>query len=145
METTILNAIPGALADLVLVVHALFVAFVVLSLVVILVGGALGWPFVRDRRFRAAHLLAIGVVVLQAWCGIECPLTTLEMALRERAGDTTYEGSCIAHWVGRLLYHDAPPWVFVTAYSLFAAAVAVAWWRYPPRSSRDSHAALTRD
>ena len=139
MDTTI----PGALADLVLVVHAGFVAFVVLSLVVILVGGAAGWPFVRDVRFRAAHLLAIGVVVLQAWCGIECPLTTLEMALRSRAGGATYEGSCIAHWVGRFLYHDAPPWVFVAAYSLFAAAVGGAWWWFPPRRSRKSHVPLT--
>ena len=136
--------IAGALADAVLAAHACVAAFVVLGLVAILVGGSLGWAAVRDPRVRALHLAAIGIVVVQAWCGVECPLTTLEMALRQRAGDSTYEGSCIAHWVGRLLYHDAPPWVFVAAYSLFAAAVGAAWWWFPPRS-RKSHAALTAD
>lgn len=134
----------GILADAVLTLHAGVAAFVVLGLAAILAGGAAGWGAVRDPRFRGLHLAAIAIVVVQAWCGVECPLTTLEMALRERAGDVTYEGSCIAHWVGRLLYHDAPPWVFVAAYSAFGAAVAAAWWWFPPRS-RNSHAPLTAD
>ena len=46
------------LADLVLLVHFLFVLFVVLGLMLILVGGAFGWRWVRDQAFRVAHLLA---------------------------------------------------------------------------------------
>ena len=41
-----------AVADTVLLIHALFVAFVVLGLLLILVGGLLHWPWVRNRLFR---------------------------------------------------------------------------------------------
>ena len=34
-----------------------------------------------------------------AWIGMICPLTTWEMALRAKAGDATYSGSFIAHWL----------------------------------------------
>jgi hypothetical protein len=121
------------LADLVLLLHALFVAFVVVGLVLIVLGGARGWAWVRGRRFRIAHLAAIGVVVVQAWIGVLCPLTVLEMRLRQRAGGATYERSFVAHWLDRLLYFDAPPWVFTLAYTLFFAAVAASWRLVPPR------------
>ena len=65
-------------ADAILTLHALFVAFVVLGLCCILVGGYRGWSWVRDRWFRLAHLAAIGVVVLQSWVGVICPLTRWE-------------------------------------------------------------------
>ena len=74
----------SVLADLVLVSHALFVGFVVFGFALILAGLALGWAWARSPGFRYAHLAAIGVVVVQAWFGIECPLTTLESALRTR-------------------------------------------------------------
>jgi hypothetical protein len=122
-----------ALADLVLVCHVGFVVFVVAGLLVIVVGGCRGWSWVRNPWFRGAHLAAIGVVVVQAWLGIVCPLTTLEMALRERAGDVTYEGTFIAHWLRRLLFYDAPVWVFVVCYTAYALLVVGTWWKFPPR------------
>ena len=85
-------------ADLLLLTHVLFVAFVVFGLVLILVGKPMKWGWVRNPWFRFAHLAAIGVVTLQAWLGVVCPLTTWEMALRRRAGDATYTGEFIAHW-----------------------------------------------
>ena len=36
----------------------------------------------RHLWFRLAHLTAIAVVVLQAWFGVICPLTTLEMTAK---------------------------------------------------------------
>jgi hypothetical protein len=122
-----------ALADLVLVCHVGFVVFVVAGLLVIVVGGCRGWSWVRNPWFRGAHLAAIGVVVVQAWLGIVCPLTTLEMALRERAGDVTYEGTFVAHWLRRLLFYDAPVWVFVVCYTAYALLVVGTWWKFPPR------------
>lgn len=124
-------------ADLILVVHALFAAFVVLGLVCIFVGTARHWQWVRNPWFRLAHLLAIAVVVGQAWLGEICPLTTWEMALRAKAGGTTYTGSFVAHWLGELLYHDFPPWVFVLGYSLFGAMVLASWIWVRPRGFRD--------
>jgi len=107
------DSLYSLLADLVLITHVSFVLFVVIGLVVILTGGALGWKFVRNPWFRAFHLASIGLVVVQAWLGIICPLTKLEMYLREQAGDATYEGTFIAHWLHKLLYYHASPWVFV--------------------------------
>ena len=73
------------LADLVLIAHAAFAAFVVLALPLILIGGYCGWGWVRNLWFRLVHLAGIGVVVAQAWAGVVCPLTTLEMWLRSNA------------------------------------------------------------
>jgi len=89
------------LADGVLVTHVAFVGFVVIGLALILLGGLRRWSWVRNRWFRRTHLAAIGLVVVQAWLGIICPLTNLEMFLREKAGDATYQDTFIAHWLHR--------------------------------------------
>lgn len=124
------------LADTVLTVHFAIVLFVVGGLVVIVAGNLVGWRWVNAWWFRLAHLAAIGVVVAQAWLGVTCPLTTLEMWLRARAAAVTYGGSFIEHWVARLLYYEAPPWVFALAYSLFGLVVVATWWRFPPARGR---------
>lgn len=122
------------LADVVLLVHASFVVFVIVGLVLVLVGGPRGWEWVRDPWFRLAHALAIGIVVAQAWLGVLCPLTLLENALRSRAGEALYGGSFIAYWVRAALYYDAPVWVFVSAYTLFGLAVVASWVAIRPRA-----------
>lgn len=120
-------------ADVLLFGHVLFVTFVVLGLVLILIGGVLGWEWVRNRIFRIAHLAAIAIVMLQSWIGVICPLTIWEMALRERAGGNTYAGSFISHWLEALLYYRAPAWVFTVAYTAFAALVIASWFWVRPR------------
>ncbi|MBU2676593.1 MAG: DUF2784 domain-containing protein [Gammaproteobacteria bacterium] len=120
-------------ADLILFGHVLFVAFVIFGLLLILVGKPLRWAWVRNPWFRLAHLVAIGIVVLQSWVGVICPLTTWEMALRERAGAITYSGSFVSHWLQSLLYYEAPAWVFTVCYSVFAAVVIVSWFWVRPR------------
>ena len=122
------------LADVVLVVHVAIVAFVIGGLVLVWVGQWLRWQWVNEVWFRLAHLGAIGIVVAEAWFGVVCPLTTLEMWLRARAGNHTYAGSFIEHWLQRLLYYDAPQWVFVVGYSMFGLLVLATWWLFPPRS-----------
>ena len=83
-------------ADLVLVVHFAFLAFVV-------AGGAfvLRWP-----RVAWAHVPAVIWGVLIEFFGWICPLTPLEIALRHRAGEAAYTGSFIAHYVMRVIYPD---------------------------------------
>ncbi|MHC5114375.1 MAG: DUF2784 domain-containing protein [Planctomycetota bacterium] len=124
------------LADLVLVLHATFVAFVVFGLLVILVGAALRWRWVRNFWFRLVHLAAIGVVVLQAWFGMVCPLTTLENHLRWKAGQPVYEQSFVADWLHRILFYDFEPWVFTVIYSAFGACVLATFLFAPPRRPR---------
>jgi hypothetical protein len=120
------------LADIVLATHFAVVLFVIGGLVAIVAGNLYDWPFVNSWWFRVAHLAAIATVVAQAWLGIACPLTTLESALRVKAGGTGYETSFIEHWLTRLLYYEAPAWAFTVAYTVFALAVGAAWWRFPP-------------
>jgi hypothetical protein len=120
------------LADLVLTLHFALVAFVVGGLVAVIVGNLIGWRWVNGLGFRLAHLLAIAIVVAESWLGATCPLTTLEMWLRAKARTTAYGGSFIEHWVQRLLYFEAPAWVFALAYTLFGLLVVAAWWWFPP-------------
>ncbi|MCW4148183.1 DUF2784 domain-containing protein [Halomonas sp. 18H] len=121
------------LADAILILHVLFVAFVVLGLLAIYAGYFLAWQWVRHRVFRIVHLCAIGYVVGQAWLGMVCPLTTWEMALRTEAGAATYAGSFIQYWLHSLLYYSAPDWVFGVVYSIFGGLVLASWWVVRPR------------
>lgn len=121
------------LADAVLVLHFVIVAFVVGGLVLIWVGNWRGWRWVNAWWLRLVHIAAIAVVVLQAWLGAECPLTTLEMRLREMGGMVAYQESFIAHWLQRLIYYEAAPWVFTGIYTLFGLLVVATWWRFPPQ------------
>jgi hypothetical protein len=125
-----------ALADIVLAFHVAIVVFVIGALVLVVAGNLRHWQWVNRLWFRVAHLAAIAVVVGESWFGLVCPLTTWEMWLRARAGTSTYAGSFIEHWLQRLLYYDAPGWVFTLAYSLFGLLVAATWWYYPPTSRR---------
>jgi len=121
------------LADTILVIHALFVAFVVAGLFLIIAGGPLRWKWTRNLWFRLVHLLAIGIVVAQAWLGRICPLTRWETALREAARQHGYAGSFIQHWLRKFIFYDFPPWVFTAAYTMFGAIVLVTWILWPPR------------
>lgn len=129
------NALYSFTADAVLVVHVLFVGFVVGGLALIYIGFFLGWRWVRNRWFRVLHLLAIGIVVLQSWLGAICPLTTWEMTLRRKTGDSVYDGSFITHWLQQLLYYEAPAWVFVVGYTGFGGLVLCSWFVVRPSAS----------
>lgn len=122
-------------ANLVLALHIGFVVFVVVGLIVIYLGYFLGWPCVRNFVFRILHILAIGVVAVQSWFGVICPLTTLEMWLRSKAGGDTYSGSFIQHWMQDILYIDAPAWVFTVCYTFFGALVLASWFVVSPKKA----------
>lgn len=124
------------LADAVLVIHFGVVLFVVGGLVVVVAGNWRHWHWVNDWPFRLAHLAAIAFVVVQTWLGQFCPLTSLESWLRVQAGTAPYAASFIEHWIQRLIYYEAPFWVFTAAYTVFAVLVLLAWWRFPPRRGR---------
>lgn len=123
-------------ADAVLLLHAAFVLFVVVGQALILCGWRRGWRWTRGFTWRVVHLIAIGFVTLESWCGVACPLTVIENALRLRAGEFPYHDSFIGEWVQQLLFYSAPPWVFVGLYTSFASLVIVTFIMYPPRRSR---------
>ena len=117
------------LADFILVVHFLIVLFIVCGLILVWIGAAAGWSWVRNRWFRYLHLGAIAYVAAEALLGIACPLTVWEDLLR---GGVRPE-SFVARWVHRLLYYRAPEWVFTAAYLLWALATLATLRLVPPR------------
>ena len=118
------------LADTVLIVHVVFVLFVVGGFALILAGAG-RWGWVRNRAFRIAHLAAIVFVAAEALLGITCPLTSWEDTLRATGRE---ERSFIGRWLAWLLYYDLPEWVFAVAYAVFALAVIACWRAIPPRA-----------
>ena len=120
------------LADVILIVHFLFVAFVVGGLALIWIGAAAGWQWVRNFWFRVAHLAAIAFVAGEALVGVWCPLTVWEDALRGVRGEKSF----VARWIHRLMFYDFPGWVFTTAYVSFALVVIVTLVWLPPRRRR---------
>ena len=100
------------LADGVVLVHFLFIAFV----------GAGGLFVLRWPRLAVLHLPAACWGVLIELTGWRCPLTPLENALRQAAGETGYQGSFIAHYLLPLIY----PTGFTRGVQLVLAAALIA-------------------
>ncbi|NLE37775.1 MAG: DUF2784 domain-containing protein [Pirellulaceae bacterium] len=121
------------LADLIVVVHAGYVGFVVLGVPAILFGAWRGHGWVRNFWFRGVHLLMIGVVALEAIFGILCPLTEWEDQLRAAGGQKVEEGSFIGRWAHELIFVDLSPGVLTACYCLFTAGVIGLFALIPPR------------
>jgi hypothetical protein len=83
-------------ADAVLIVHSLFIVFVVF-------GGALllRWPRIAWLHVPAVFWAA--VVELTGWI---CPLTPLENTLRRSAGEPAYAGDFVGHYLVALIYPE---------------------------------------
>ena len=126
------------LADAVLSLHLGVILFVIGGLAAVVIGNVRGWHWVNSWSFRLVHLAAIAVVVVQAWLGKLCPLTTLESWLRVQAGSPSYTRSFVEHWVQRIIFYEAPSWVFTVAYTAFGMLVVLAWWYFPPGRNRSA-------
>lgn len=117
-----------ALGQVVLAIHIVVIAFNVAGLVVIPVGAALGWRWVRLRWLRLLHLASLAVVALQAVLGRACFLTDWQGALTGGGG----EDPLIMRWVNSVIYWPLPMWVFTALYvAVFAYVVALWWWVRP--------------
>lgn len=84
----------GALADLALVIHFAFVAFVVFG----------GLAALRWRRVAWVHIPVAIYGALIELVGFVCPLTPIEIAFRERGGEAAYQGGFIEHYITAALY-----------------------------------------
>jgi len=120
---------PGIAADALLVAHFLIAAFVVCGLLLVWLGAAVGWRWVRNPWFRFAHLAAIAVIALEGLAGVACPLTIWEDLLRGGLQPQSFVG----RWVQHLLYYDAPEWLFTALYVAWALATLATLRLLPPR------------
>lgn len=123
-------------ADVVLAAHAALALFLTVGLAAVVIGGALGWRWVRGRGFRLAQLVGMGVVAAEALLGIACPLTELESALRAAAQAPAYGQSFVAHWLGRLLFYDFHEGVFAGVYVAALVLTLWAWRKWPPLAAK---------
>jgi hypothetical protein len=81
-------------ADLVVVVHLLFISFIVCGVFL-----TWRWPLIIW-----AHIPAVIYGALVEFAGFTCPLTLLENDLRQRAGDAGYRDGFIAHYLVKVIY-----------------------------------------
>lgn len=82
------------LADAVLVLHLVFILFVVLG----------GWLVAIRPKLIWLHLPVVAWGALVEIMGLTCPLTPLENWLRDRGGETGYSGGFIDHYLTPLMY-----------------------------------------
>jgi hypothetical protein len=116
----------GLLADLVLALHALFVVLVVL-------GGLL------TLRWRRAVFVHVPCALWGTWVvlvGWICPLTPLEVALRQQAGEGVYTGGFLEHYLVPILYPgdltrgiQIGLGVVVLVLNIAIYAAMTRWWR----------------
>ncbi len=125
------------LADLIVVVHFLYVLFTVGGELAIILGGVLRWSWTRNLPFRVVHLASVVLVAVEAVAGAACPLTIWEYRLRILAGQRVEaQISFVARLVRSLIFYSFPAWVFVAAYAVFAAAVVLTFILLPPAVPR---------
>ena len=86
-------------ADLVLLSHFAFVLFAVFGAFLSLLNPVWAW-------IHIPAVLWSSIVNLKSWT---CPLTPVEKALRAESGQAGYEGGCVQHYVGRLVYPRGMP------------------------------------
>jgi len=86
--------IPKVAADLVVLIHFLFILFVILG----------GFLVLRRRKLAWVHLPAVAWGALVEFTGWPCPLTPLENWLRLAAGETGYSGSFIGQYLLPIVY-----------------------------------------
>lgn len=131
----------GYLADLVLLSHLMYVAYVVVGQFVIIAAGTLRREWGRNPWFRYTHLLAIGIVVYEVINDIRCPLTTWEEQLRLMDGKGLNSHDTFLGWLlNKILFIDQhftdgrpPEAFFTTLYVATFVVVLQALLLYPPR------------
>ena len=121
------------LAEAILAVHVLVIAFNVFGLVVIPLGAWRGWAWVRIYWWRLLHLVALAIVALQAVFGQACFLTIWQSALQQAAGEQGYREPLIQTWVNHLLFWNLPMAFFTALYVLVWIYVLLLWWLVPPK------------
>ena len=107
-----MDALYRFLADMVVVVHLGFIAFVA-------VGSLLVW---RWPRLLWPHLAGVAWAAAIVTIGFTCPLTPLEKHFRARADGTPYAGGFVDHYLEDVVY----PGRFTTLARLAVAVPIVA-------------------
>ena len=118
---------PPHQADVIAVAHLAFMAGVLLFPLGVLLGGWLGWAWVRRFWPRLIHLLAVLLVVMQPLVGHECPINEFERTLREGDLRNLEGASPLGAWANHLVYTRKHMPQLIPIYLGFAALVVLSW------------------
>ncbi|MGR5324468.1 DUF2784 domain-containing protein [Vibrio sp. DNB22_17_1] len=119
------------LADLVVILHLLFIIFA-------LIGGVL----VRWRSYMLfIHIPAALWVTVISFKGWICPLTPLENQLRQTAGDEGYPGGFVEHYIIPIIYpvelrFDVQVLLGIAALGINIVIYALVYYRYKLNQGR---------
>ncbi len=119
-------------ADAIVVIHLLYVAYIVVGLVLIIVGLRRKWNWTRNPWFRVTHLLAILIVMYELIVKANCPLTTWEMQLRGVAGQPLDDSTFMDRLLSFILVANAPVWLVNSLYFAFGFAIVTLFVLAPP-------------
>lgn len=114
----------GLAADALVVLHLVFILFVVLGGLLVFRWPRLAWVHVPAFAWGA-------IIEFNNWI---CPLTPLEQRLRVAAGEGAYGGGFVEHYLLPLIYPEGLTPEIQLGLGLFVLAVNVVvygiwWWR----------------
>jgi hypothetical protein len=128
-----------ALADLIVVVHLAYLAFIPL-------GGFLAARAVRKNptgrwpRLIWAHIAAVAVGLVSITVGFDCPLTTWEQSLRRAAGQHVGRAGFVDQYLAGRVFPHGDAWVVQV---VFIVCVAVSWCGFIRRERRSTRPLLS--
>ena len=112
-------------ADVVILIHFLWLGFVILGFPVAL--------YFNSAKWRLIHLAAVILMILMQVTRTICPLTYLEAWLKS-GGNTKdlYPGAFIAEWMERLIYvEDMTLEKIMYATMVYFALILLSFWFRP--------------
>jgi len=115
------------LADIVVLVHFLWILFLILG----------AFPGVRNKAIKIFHISGLVFAFVLQIFGWYCPLTHLEVWLRAKHDPSlAYAGSFIIHYVEGLIYVEISSWLI-----LFLTVLLIGFnvWFYLRRGVEKSH------
>jgi hypothetical protein len=112
-------------ADLVVIVHFLWILFLIFGV----------FPGRRYGLVKIIHLAGLIFAVIIEISGWYCPLTYLEVWLRQRREPSlSYSGSFIVHYIERLVYLELPSaLIFVLTIAIAALSLYLYFLKKPRR------------
>ncbi|GFO61812.1 hypothetical protein GMST_41370 [Geomonas silvestris] len=112
------------LADLVVSFHFLWILFLIFG----------GWWGRRYRWVKRIHLAGLVLAFFVETFDWFCPLTHLEVWLREKGDQAGYSGAFIGHYLNQLIYLDASR--SLMALLTILLCLVNAWWYLSPPKRR---------
>jgi hypothetical protein len=112
-----MNRLLLAAADAIVVLHLLWIVFLILG----------AFPGRRWAWVKWVHLASLAFSIALQVFGWICPLTYLEVWLRTRSGAQPYEGTFLRHYVEQIVYAEIPRFALLIGTLVI---VALSMWTY---------------